>query len=137
MKLLFFVDLHAISELGKPITPLTWVWYNFGPFAREVYRVLDDLDVTDEIGVSVGRNYFGAAEYHIAPGPNAGYYRMLENREIALIDEVIRELGGLSPQALKERSYHTPPMQYAQAHQMRGAKLRMSIGDPLASPTTE
>ncbi len=136
MKLLFFIDLRAINELGKPITPLTWVWYNYGPFAGEVYQVLDDLDVTDEIGVTVGRNYFGAPEYQIAPGPNAGYYRMLERREIALINEVVGELGALSPHALKERSYTTPPMQFAQAHQTRGAKLRMDVNDSPASSST-
>lgn len=136
MKLLFFIDLRAIPEFGKPITPLTWVWYNYGPFAGEVYRVLDDLDVTDEIGVSVGQNYFGAPEYHIAPGPKAGYYRMLEKREIALIDEIVRELGALSPHALKERSYQTPPMQFAQAHQTRGEELRMDVADSRASTST-
>ncbi len=129
MKLLFFIDLRAIKELGQPITPLTWVWYNYGPFAGDVYRVLDDLDVTDEIQVSVTQNYFGSPEYQIAPGPNAGYNRVLDDHEISLIGEVIDELGSLSPQALKERSYNTAPMQYAQMHQTRGAKLRMNVDD--------
>lgn len=127
MKLLYFIDLRAIATLGKPITPLNWVWYTYGPFDAEVYRVVDSLDVNDEVEVTDGQNYFGHPEYHISPGPKAGYYRVLDDDELALIREVTSEMGNLSPQVLKEKSYQTPPMKHAQDNQSRGEPLRMDL----------
>ena len=128
MKLLYFIDLKAVQRLGGTLTPLCWVWYTYGPFDPEVYRVLDTLDVNEEVSVRVGQNYFGNPEYHISLGPNAGYNRVLSDNELGIILEVAKELGTLSPQVLKERSYQTAPMKYAQAHQARGAQLRMDLG---------
>jgi hypothetical protein len=124
MKLLYFVDLRSHERIGQGITGLDWVWYSFGPFDRSVYEVIDDLEVHDEIVVQVGSTYYGSPEYKISLGPNAGYYQVLSENEIDVVDQIASELGHLAPRQLARRSYQTQPMLKAQGAGVRGEKLQ-------------
>jgi uncharacterized phage-associated protein len=121
VKLLYFADLRSYERRGRPITGLGWIWHNFGPFSSEIYEVLGDLELADEVSVEVRRNYYGSPEYRIHPGPAAGYYQVLEESEQAILDDVIREFSEIQAQRLAELSYYTAPMQDEKLH--RGAAL--------------
>jgi uncharacterized phage-associated protein len=124
VKLLYFVDLRGWERLGRPVTALRWTWHHYGPYADEIFDVVGELEVADEVTVSMSANYFGSPEYRIASGRAAGLYRALSGDDEAIIADVLRQFGSLSPSMLTRYSYQTPPIIEAQ---QRGEELEFSM----------
>jgi hypothetical protein len=42
-KFLYLADLEARRHLGRPLTDLDYIWYDYGPFDSAIYAQLDSL----------------------------------------------------------------------------------------------
>lgn len=129
VKLLYLSDLEARRYLGRPITDLDYIWWDYGPFDSEILSQLDQLCRDDVLNV----------EHVCYPGGKSGYRYSLgakrintsfSREESAILEYVARLYGRMDLRdLLEEVVYQTSPMIHAKAHQETGAKLEMSAVD--------
>jgi hypothetical protein len=133
VKLLYFVDLRAWELYGRTVTGVEWIWHNYGPFSSEILSACRRLQLSDELDIEVGRNYYGSPQYEIQSSSPA-YYRIPSNELVALIDEVLNEFGALRASVIGDRSYDTGPMKRVIATGHRGDQIEFDNEDRHQQP---
>lgn len=121
VKLLYFVDLAAVDEVGYPFTTLDWVWDQYGPFSAEIYRALEELAAQqviaelppDPTATNVEHRYVFAGDAAADVEPDVA----------RVVDRVLVDHHGQSASTLREAAYNTPPMLRVQLHGERGDEL--------------
>jgi hypothetical protein len=129
VKFLYLADLEARRYLGKPLTSLDYIWYDFGPFDSEILAELDQLSSR---GVIQGEPVLypdGKAGYRYLPGDSVGA-DALSREEAAIADYVVCTYGNtrLRP-LLEEVVYQTRPMLDAKQRGAFGGRLDMGLVD--------
>lgn len=128
LKLLYLSDLEARRYLGRPISSLTYVLHNHGPFDAEIYRALDRLASAGEIEEeAVAYPSATGYRYHCrAPGR----IRHFSPADEAILSFVLRSYIGKSLESVLEVVYNTRPMK-----EVEGAPIGTPI--PLQSVNDE
>lgn len=134
LKLLYLADLRAVDE-GKAVrSEVNWVWYNYGPFDKQVLLVEDTLAFAGTIERTEVSGYSGKT-YNLLRVPPESEEKLVDQTEwdrefFAILHRVIDEHGELSPTQLTRLAYETPPMKLAQEDNgERGVALDMSAGN--------
>lgn len=122
-KLLYLADLAAIREGDDPVSGVEWRWLNHGPF-NNVLQFLENELVRR--GVVKLQEYYGGFQVRIV-GELPGYD--MPPADMAILERVIEEYGGLAASSLKDLSYQTPPMVDAQ-QRGQGVILDLSLARP-------
>jgi uncharacterized phage-associated protein len=129
VKFLYLADLEARRYLGKPITNLDYIWWDFGPFDSSILSQLDELC----------RSGFLEGEqvcYHT--GKVGWRYRATTKRleesfpkEVSAILEFIASHYGTTSlqNLLDDVVYQTTPMVDAKKREGFGCRLRMNLVD--------
>jgi Antitoxin SocA-like, Panacea domain len=94
-KILFFSDFSAYGKYGKPITGVEYMRIDNGPAPRIMKPVLTEMEKEDKEIVIVKRPYFGYEQHRIVPLREPDLDRFTA-RDIAMVDDVIKTLWGLS-----------------------------------------
>lgn len=62
VKLMYLVDLYSVRDRGEQATGLRWIFYDYGPYAPEVERVID-RQLGNTIDLEGTRDFFGERMY--------------------------------------------------------------------------
>jgi uncharacterized phage-associated protein len=102
-KVLFYCDFLWFKEHGRPITGATYQKLDHGPAPREWLPVLSWLEGEGAAKMEV-RSYLGKSQKRLRPIRRADLQHF-DPEEIALVDEVIESLSGVSAAALSEYTH--------------------------------
>lgn len=125
VKLLYLADITAMKTFGRPLTDLSWIRYEYGPFTPEVYQLQERLQ---EQGLAVVRQRTNMAgnSYAVIRPTDATVHIDLPTPVRLILDRVVEEYGGLQLQALLHAAYATEPMKDAEF----GDSLDLSTAAP-------
>ena len=126
MKLLYFIDLAAVVEVGYPITSLDWHWDKFGPFDAAVLGALDEL-VEERILITRTLEHDVGTEQRYSVNQLNGDAPRVDESVMDRFDDVIRDHHGETGKSLSSQSYKTPPMRLAQSVGERGDELDLYV----------
>lgn len=125
VKLLYFVDLQAVNNLGYPLTTIDWHWDKYGPFSVDIYCGLDHLTSDGSIvalpvdaGAAAPEHRYVPGSAEFAPDPDAA----------AVVGRVVAAHRGETATQLRDASYQTAPMLRVQLHGERGDELDPFVG---------
>jgi len=127
VKFLYLADVESRRYLGRPISDLDYIWYDYGPFNKEILSQLDQL--CDQ-GVITGEKvlYPGGAGYRYNPATPVQF--KFSREELAILDFTAAIYGSTPLQALLEEIvYQSQPMLDAKNREARGGRLRMELVD--------
>jgi hypothetical protein len=129
MKLLYLADLEAHRFLGRSITPISYRWYNHGPFSETLYHSLELL---------LGKGEMNEEKYTSSHGTPASKYTYngvpsistLDDVEQILLASVLDEYSKTPlTELLEEIVYKTKPMTIAQKKGDHNNPLDLSAVD--------
>lgn len=127
MKFVYLADYEARRFLGRPLSNVTYIWHNYGPWDQELYARLarlQGLQVIRESRVSYpsGREGFLYERGGVTPSWS------FTPAEVEILSYVCREYSSVPlQQLLEEIVYETEPMRFAQEHEARGRALNMDM----------
>lgn len=89
-KILFFCDLRAYGQLGKPITGATYLRLERGPAPRELLPVQEELQREGD-AILVERKHFNYLQKRLLPlrEPDLSCFSA---QEVALVDDIVETL---------------------------------------------
>jgi len=111
MKLSYLIDLISVKKTGKQISGFQYERYLFGPFDKGIYIYIQEL--IKEKTLKERLAFTPGGDEYIVYEPTGKADREtegLKKTEIALIDSVLGELGGLGAKSLSQIAYATGPM---------------------------
>ncbi len=111
MKLSYLVDLVSVKKLGQKISSFDYIRYSYGPFAQEVYGIVEDLTLKKILATK--NDYAGGSvEYITYTFTNSEDFSFdkLSEEEVSVINEMMSELKGYGAKTLTEIAYKTKPM---------------------------
>lgn len=111
MKLSYLIDLISVKKNGNQISSFDYVRYNYGPFAKEIYSIVEDLILNERV-LDPKSDYAGSNEfitYTYTDNEDFSFEKISEN-EKTLIDEAMADLKGYGAKTLTEIAYKTKPM---------------------------
>lgn len=127
-KLLYLADLRAAEDGMLGTSGMPWIWYNYGPWARELILAEDAL-VRDGVATrQEGENYYGSKQVSISLRRAPQFE--IDQVFFGIVAQIVREYGHLSPSSLKDLTYSTAPMIEAQRTQ-RGTRLDLDSARPV------
>lgn len=94
-KILYFSDFKAFGILGESITGATYVRLDRGPAPREMLAALSQMEREGEIK-RVQRRYFNRRQNVVKPLQASDARKLLSDRELEIVEGVIRELRYLN-----------------------------------------
>ena len=119
-KLLYLADLRAREDDCAGSSGVSWIWYNYGPWATELITIEDAL-VRDGVAVRVeGENYYGTRQVSVSLREAPQYE--IDAIFFDIVAGIVREYGRLAPSSLRDLTYATAPMIEAQRGS-RGSRL--------------
>ncbi len=131
-KLAYLFDLACIQILGKPKTDFPYQWYYYGPYCKEIDRVLWDL--TNEKKIKI--EYYRTAKNRdcFLHSPMQSTPPRLSETEDKILKYIIKKFGSYTTENLQEFIYSTPPMVEAKKKNRRFKRLNLksSEGVPAA-----
>lgn len=122
-KLLYLADLAAVRAGDDPVSGVEWRWLNHGPFNNNL-QFLESALVERGV-VQLDEYYLG---FQVRLVKDVAGYDMAPD-DLAVLDAVVSEYGGLAATSLKDLSYQTPPMVDAQ-RRGSGVVLDLSLARP-------
>lgn len=127
-KLLYLADLRAAEDGVRGSSGIPWIWYNYGPWAREL-MVAEDLLVREGVAArEESENFYGSRQVHLSLASSPHY--QIDREFIEIVAQITREYGRLAPSSLRDLTYATPPMIEAQKSE-RGARLDLEGRRPV------
>ncbi len=126
LKLIYLADYHSRRLFGKPISTFDYSWYQHGPFDKEFYRNIKDLDTTYIREYVVDFPSYRGYVFHDVPVQVK--YKDLSVQEIYVLEYIVRTYGKVSLQTLlDEVVYKTEPMEELVDKEAYGDRLPMEI----------
>jgi hypothetical protein len=128
VRFLYLADLAARQCLGRPLSPLQYIWHHHGPFSGEI---LDQLDSMVRGGVVDAQpiNYLGSTctKYQVA---ETSWCPTFPTTDEVILKHVTDTIGvnGFRD-VLEDIVYETKPMLDAQQRKAFGQPLRMELAD--------
>jgi hypothetical protein len=129
VKFLYLADLESRSHLGRPISDLDYIWYDFGPFDSEILSQLDQLCWQGLITEEKVRYPNGKAgsRYHATETPVELDF---SKEQRAILDYIVSTYGATPLQTLLDDVvYQTRPMIDAKEREALYCRLRMELVD--------
>jgi antitoxin SocA-like protein len=110
-KILFFADFEAYRRLGQSITGATYQHLPQGPCAHQLLPVIDSVLANDAKWVE--RSTYAGTQRQLIPLRPARV-ELFTGPEVAIIEEVLTELGSLTNTQVSQRSHETVSWQLTQ-----------------------
>ena len=110
-KLLYFCDFRAYARWGEPITGASYMKNRYGPTARALGHVLDELGAERRAEVQ-GADYFGFPQRHIV-ARDEPRETLFSADELALVRSVIDEFRDAGATEISNVSHDAPGWQLA------------------------
>ena len=108
-KMLYLIDLAAVSSAGKKITNLNFIRYYYGPYDSSIKNILDEMILKHETDVDV--KFLPNGEPYLVYRSPKGVAECLYNGDNEnIVNDLVNDLGHLSPKSLTEIAYKTKPM---------------------------
>lgn len=112
MKISYLIDLISVKKHGHQVTSFAYTRYNFGPFDKKIYTLINELEAE---GIITGEsNYtFEGDEYLIFSlnKDNEDFsFDTLTEPDIKIADDVLEQLRGYGAKTLTDITYKTAPM---------------------------
>ncbi len=108
-KMLYLIDLASVSSTGNKTTSLRFVRYYYGPYDKNIKKMLDEMTSANEIEADV--KYLSNGEPFIAyRSPSSNIDCTYEGENAQIVSDLVNSLGNLSPKSLTEIAYKTKPM---------------------------
>src|SRR5262245_28563618 len=83
VKFLYLADVESRRYLGRPISNLNYIWYDYGPFDKEILSQLDQL--CDHGFVKGEKTFYpGGTGYRYNPGTAVQFN--FSNEELAILN---------------------------------------------------
>lgn len=129
LKLTYLADITARKFLGRQISELEYIWYDYGPFDRSFYDARDELILA------------GVAQEQHTSYPEADYEKRtlvdldepvqydFDEIEVQILDYVFNKYGGLPLKGLLDKAYETEPMERVKEEGQEGDRLPMEMVD--------
>lgn len=110
-KLAYLVDVESQSLLGRTMTGEVYARAPKGPLPRSFRSALQGL-LGHEIARSEGASggFTNSPKHCHTPGPKPRFTPLSDRTESAIVTRVLARYGMLSPIALQQAAYDTPPM---------------------------
>lgn len=105
-KLLYYSDFAAFRQLGAPITGADYMKLPEGPAPREFLRARQSLLADGSIGIE-SRPLMGYIQQRVVAHRPADQ-TLFSPDELAVVDEVIDSLGGLTSRQVSDMSHEEP-----------------------------
>lgn len=129
VKLLYFADLRAVRDVGRPGSGVVWKWLDHGPFNPVLYDVERDLEDSGVIQrEQVVKDYGGTETQMRLVGAPADLD--IDEQFAKIIGGIVAEYGHMAASTLRNMSYDTEPMREAQRGGARGVVLDLFGGQP-------
>jgi hypothetical protein len=130
MKFLYLADLEARKYLGRPLSDLDYILWDYGPFDSQVLAQLDDLCARGFLSHETVDYASGKKGHRYGPTDKPLAAHFTED-ERAVLDFVAAEYGSMTRQALVEEVvYQSAPMVDAKERgACLGERLRMEPVD--------
>ena len=113
IKLCYLIDLACFREFKSQVTDFKYIRWNYGPFDRTVYSVLEELEKGGTIESETVYN--GQSEYVVFKSRAEVRGHDLDTsftvKEKSVINGVLSDLQGYGSKLLTEIAYKTGPMQ--------------------------
>ena len=114
VKLTYLVDYLHFQHHGRTLTGFQYMWDHFGPNAvghaviGEAQRLVKDRDAT----IDCYPNIFGGQTFDFEVAPNKEVKPLPAHAEM-LIEDIVKQYGGLSVEKITEVSKQTEPFKTA------------------------
>ena len=103
-KILYFSDFKAFGMLGDSITGATYQRLDRGPAPRELLPVLRLMEAEGEIE-RIERRYFNLPQKVVRARRRSEAREVIDPPEIAIVEDVIREIGGCNASEVSALSH--------------------------------
>ena len=128
VKLTYLVDYLHYQHHGRTLTGFQYMWDHFGPNAigHAIVAEAQELVVAEQAAMYCDSNVHGSQTnyYKVAPGisvmPLPGYAEML-------VDDIVRQYGGLSIEDITEVTKQTKPFK-SLSHRLVGELSDTGVG---------
>ena len=113
IKLCYLIDLVSVKETNNQITSFEYIRYNYGPFDKNIYSELQEMQINGVVKSCNRYSNSGDDGEHIVLYGACGDYEAPDNLTDAqrgIIDKVLTSLEGFGPKNLTELAYKTKPM---------------------------
>jgi uncharacterized phage-associated protein len=104
-KILFYADFLSFAQTGKPITGAAYQALDYGPAPKRLVPVRDMMIDAGELEIKEVRKFTYSRQQYVALR-RADLDKLFRPTDIALVDEVIDRLRGVSAQKISEFSHH-------------------------------
>lgn len=102
-KILFYADFISFAQYGEPITGVKYRKFSQGPVPTILKRVRIEMEEHGEVAVR-RKSYHGRVQHRLIPFRQPDFSR-LGARDIATVDDMIREFWGRTAQEISELSH--------------------------------
>jgi len=111
MKMAYLIDLTSVNKIDAQISDFEYMRYNFGPFDKKIYDVLNELVC---LGVLKSKAvYSGVGEYTVYDYTDVGECDLrskFNEEQLGIIDSVLEAVAGYGAKILTDIAYKTKPM---------------------------
>lgn len=129
VKFLYLTDLEARKLLGRPVTNLSYIWHDHGPFDPAIYACIDRLKRQSVIVEEKVQYPNGRHGYQYQAG-DVALPCALPKEDLEIAKYIAGAYGKMTVRCLLEDVvYQTEPMEKAQKENSRGQRLSMEIVD--------
>lgn len=118
IKLCYLIDLANFRKQGEQITDFHYIRYNYGPFDRTIYTILEDLEKSGR--VISEPVYYGPAETVLFKPTDETISKLddpFSDSEREIIDGILDDFQGYGAKLLTDVAYKTGPMKALKATQ--------------------
>jgi hypothetical protein len=127
VKFLYLSDVEARKYLGKPISHLNYILYDYGPFDSDIYFHLDDMEAAGAINCE-RYSYKNTTCYRYSV-TKLDTDRPFRKEEMLILDSIADAVRRTPlKDLLSDIVYQTEPMLDAKARELpSGSRLRMDL----------
>jgi len=122
VKLLYLADVAGWQRLGRPVTPVEWKSYYYGPFSADVLAAADALD-GDTIVQSQGLLSNGDRYFCYTPARRGIVAELVNADDRGVLDGVIRDNATKPLNEILETVYERTP--YKDSDRQLGETIRL------------
>lgn len=128
-KSLYLADLQAVTGEGVRPSGFEWVWYRFGPFCADIYRVADDLTRAGWVTETHSDDsQYPEVDYELV---DERYATSVDAEFFNIVKELIGRYAKKTSTEWKDITYRTQPMLHLQHYADRGTPIDLTSSTPL------
>jgi len=113
VKLLYLLDLHFNKKFKHPLTNLQYKCYFYGPYSKEIEKVLNSLENENIIHIKEVFDFFSDKNYYVIELKELPVLNKLSEEEKKEISNFVKKYANKSLSEILEKVYNTPPFKRA------------------------